>query len=89
MTIGVYFHPGSMTTAQYDEVISKLDDAGEGRPAGRISHCAFGPADDLMVFDVWENEQAFDEFGKVFRPILEQAGIEGAPTVLAVHHMIF
>jgi hypothetical protein len=90
MAIGVYFHSGSMTTAQYDEIISKLEHAGEGRPAGRISHCAFGPADDLMVFDVWENEQAFDEFGKVLMPILEQVGIKGeAPAVLAVHHMIF
>ncbi len=43
MAIGAYFHPGSLTTAQYDQVIAALDEAGEGRPAGRISHCSFCP----------------------------------------------
>jgi len=90
MAIGAYFHPGSLTTAQYDQVIAALDEAGEGRPAGRISHCSFGPADNLMVFEIWETEQACNEFGKVLMPILEKAGIEtGPPDVLPIHHMIF
>jgi hypothetical protein len=90
MAIGVYFHPGSLTTQQYDQVIADLDDAGEARPAGRVSHCAFGPDDNLMIFDIWENEQAFEQFGKVLRPILEKAGLDaGAPDVMPIHHMIF
>lgn len=90
MAIGVYFRPGSMTTAQYDEIIGKLDAAGEGRPAGRISHCSFGPADNLMVFDIWETQETFDEFGKVLMPILAKMGVDaGAPDVMAIHNMIF
>lgn len=90
MAIGVYFHSGSMTTAQYDEIIAELDAAGEGRPAGRISHCSFGPADNLMIFDIWEAQEAFDEFGKVLMPILQKLGADaGAPDVMPIHHMIF
>ncbi len=90
MAIGVYFHPGSMTTAQYDEITSELEAAGEGRPAGRISHCSFGPPDNMMVFDIWENQEAFEEFGKVLMPILAKIGLEsGPPDVMPIHHMIF
>jgi len=90
MAIGVYFSPGSMTTAQYDEIVSELDDAGEGRPAGRISHCSFGPADNLMVFDIWESQETFEEFGKVLMPILAKMGLDAkAPDILPIHHMIF
>ena len=90
MAIGVYFHPGSMTTEQYDEIVAELDAAGEGRPAGRISHCSFGPADNLMIFDIWENQEGFDEFGKVLMPILSKLGIDaGAPDVMPIHNMIF
>lgn len=90
MAIGIYFHPGSMTVQQYDQIIAELDAAGEGRPAGRISHCSFGPDDNLMVFDIWENQQTFDEFGKVLMPIMQKLGFgENAPDVMPIHHMIF
>jgi len=90
MAIGVYFHPGSMTTQQYDQVISELDAAGEGRPAGRIYHTCFGPDDNVMVFDVWESEQAFQAFGAVLMPILAKLGLDaGDPDVMPIHNMIF
>jgi len=90
MAIGVYFHSGSMTTAQYDEIVAELDAAGAGRPAGRISHCSFGPPDNLMVFDIWENQETFEEFGKALMPILAKHGLEaGAPDVMPIHNMIF
>jgi len=90
MAIGVYFNPGSMTTQQYDESIAELENAGEGRPAGRISHCSFGPEDHLMIFDIWENQQAFEEFGKVLMPILQKIGVDiGHPDIMEIHHMIF
>ena len=90
MAIGVYFHPGSMTTQQYDETISELDAAGEGRPAGRIYHTCFGPDDNLMVFDVWESEQAFEAFGKVLMPVLAKLGLDAsAPDIMPIRNMIF
>ncbi len=89
MAIGVYMHSGSMTAAQYDETIRELEDAGEGRPAGRVFHSCFGPDDNLMVFDVWESEQAFAAFGAILEPILAKAGIEAKPDVMPMHNMMF
>jgi len=90
MAIGVYFHPGSMTAAQYDQITAELDAAGEGRPAGRIVHCSFGPPDDLMIFDIWENQETFDQFGAALAPILQKLELDaGKPDVMDIHHMIF
>ena len=90
MAIGVYFHSGGLTTSQYDEITAELDAAGEGRPAGRIFHSTFGPSDNLMVFDIWENQQTFEEFGKVLMPILAKFGLDATePDVMPIHNMIF
>jgi len=89
MAIALYFHPASMSAQQYDETIRRLDAAGRGRPAGRLHHSCFGPEDRLMVYDVWESQQAFDEFGKTLIPILQDLGIDpGQPDVMPVHNMI-
>jgi hypothetical protein len=89
MAIGVYFHPESMTKAQYDEVIRKLDAAGAGRPTGRLHHSCFGPEESLMVYDVWDSAESFDAFGQTLMPILEEVGVKpGQPDVMPVHNMI-
>jgi hypothetical protein len=89
MAIGVYFHPESMSAAQYDEAIKKLDTAGAGRPKGRLHHSCFGPTDHLMVYDVWESQADFDAFGATLMPILAGIGLDpGQPDIMPVHNMI-
>jgi hypothetical protein len=89
MAIGVYFHPKSLTTAQYDKAISALDAAGAGHPAGRLHHSCFGPETDLMVYEVWESQEAFEEYGKTLVPILHNLGINpGTPDVMSVHNLV-
>ncbi len=89
MAIGVYFHPGSMTAQQYDEIIRELQAAGCAQAPGRISHCAFCAADNLMVFDIWESPQAFEDYGKVLMPILQKIGLATSPAdVMPIHHLI-
>jgi hypothetical protein len=34
----------------------------------------FGPDGDLMVYEVWESQEAFEEYGKVLIPILTRIG---------------
>jgi hypothetical protein len=89
MAICVYFHPKSLTAGQYDEANSELDAAGAGSPAGRIHHSCFGPDGDLMVYEVWESQHAFEEYGQVLIPILHKIGIEpGTPDVMPLHNMV-
>jgi len=89
MAIAIYFHPESMSTAQYDEIIKRLDAAGQGNPPGRIHHSAFGEAEHLMVYDVWDSQESFDKFGATLMPILGELGIDaGQPAVMPVHNMI-
>jgi hypothetical protein len=89
MAIAIYFHPKSLTTGQYDEAVKELEAAGAASPAGRIHHSCFGPETDLMVYEVWESQQAFENYGPVLMPILQKAGIDpGTPDVMAVHNLI-
>ena len=89
MAIGIYFSNNGMSAAKYDECIKLLKKAGAGNPSGRSYHTAFGPKDNLMVFDVWTSQAAFDKFGKVLMPILQQLGIDpGQPAIMPVHKAI-
>ena len=89
MAIGIYFSAAGMSAAKYDECIKLLKKAGAGNPTGRSYHTAFGRKDNLMVFDVWTSQAAFDKFGKTLMPILQQLGIDpGQPAVMPVHKVI-
>ena len=88
MAIATYFHPQSLTALQYDEAIKELEAAGAANPAGRIHHSCFGPDNALMVYEVWESQQAFEEYGPVLMPILPKVGIDpGTPDIMLVHNL--
>jgi hypothetical protein len=89
MPLAIYFHPKSLTAAQYDSAVKELAAVGADRPAGRSHHSCFGPDSDLMVYEVWESQEAFEEYGKVLIPILTRIGIDpGAPDVMPLHNII-
>lgn len=89
MAIGVYFNFTGLTTASYDECIKRLKTAGAGHPSGRSYHCAFGPPEKLMVYDVWSSQSAFERFGKTLMPILDALGVKpDAPAIMPVHRVI-
>jgi hypothetical protein len=89
MALGFYFGQSGLDLDKYNECIKRLKKAGAAHPAGRSYHSAFGPADKLMIFDVWTSQAAFDKFGKTLTPILQQLGAEPAPpTVMPIHNVI-
>ena len=89
MAIGVYFGVTGLSATTYNECITRLRKAGAGHPPGRSYHVSFGPADKLMVFDVWSSQAAFDKFGKTLMPILQQLGAEPAqPNIMPIHKVI-
>jgi hypothetical protein len=89
MPIAVYFHPEAMSTSQYNDVMSRLDAAGHSAPSGRSHHSAFGPDDHLMVYDVWDSQEAFDAYRPTLMPILAEVGVDpGQPDVMPVHNIV-
>ena len=89
MTLAIYFHPKSLTAEQYDRAITELADLAADRPAGRSHHSCFGPDDGLMIYEVWDSQQALEEYGKVLVPVLTRIGIDpGAPDVMPVRNVI-
>jgi hypothetical protein len=89
MAITVRFTPKSMSAAQYDECIKRLEQAGAGAPKGRFYHVCYGSKNDLRVFDVWESSDSFDEFGQIPMPILQELSIDpGEPEISEVHNTI-
>ena len=89
MAIGVYFGVTGLSAATYDECIKQLRKAGAAHPKGRTYHVSFGPADAIMVFDVWTSQAAFDKFGKTMMPIVQGLGGQPAsPNIMPIHKVI-
>ena len=72
MTIGVYFPEANFTSKDYDEIVKRLEKAGQGMPNGRLYHASFGDPGNLQVFDVWESQETFDKFGEALFPIMAE-----------------
>jgi hypothetical protein len=88
VAIAVYFHPKGMTLDEFHEVHKRLEAAGAGLrdEHGRIHHSCFGEDGDLMVYDIWESQEAFEAFGAKLMPILAEVGVDpGEPSVMAIH----
>lgn len=89
MAIGLYHHPESMSKEQYDRVIRRLEEAGQGKPAGRSFHSAFEVGSGIHVFDIWESQTDFERFGQTLMPILQDEGVDpGEPDISPVHNLI-
>jgi hypothetical protein len=88
MAIAVYFHPASMTMAQFEDVHDRLKKGGHDNPKGRIHHSCFGEDGSLMVYDIWESEEAFGAFGEVLMPIIAEVGLDvGQPQVMKIQRL--
>jgi hypothetical protein len=89
VALAIRFSPKSMSASQYDEVISRLEQAGAGAPDGRAYHVCYGAGNDLRVVDVWESSEKFEKFGETLMPILQELGVDpGEPEISEVHNII-
>jgi len=89
----VHDSPGG-TQEQYEQVAARLT---EGRGlnslsdwsgGGILSHAA-GPTDNgFRVVDVWESEEAFQRFGEVIGPVLQEVGFPGEPQLFPLHNFV-
>jgi hypothetical protein len=85
--------PGG-TREQYEQVAAQVSD-GRGLnslddwPVDGILFHAAGPTDDgWRVVDVWESEEAFQSFGPIIGPALQEVGFPGEPQLFPLHNFL-
>jgi hypothetical protein len=85
----VRFTPESLTAAQYDETITKLEAAGDFPPDGLDYHVCFGTDGKLAVSEIWDSQEKFEAFGEKLMPVLSEVGINpGEPQTIEIHNVI-
>jgi hypothetical protein len=87
--IGVYIVTKNMTIEQHSKGRERLREAGALESAMRLHSC-FGEDGQLQVFDVWDSQEAFDEFLTFLGPVMGELGIELAqpPTIMPIVDLI-
>lgn len=89
MSVLIRFTPASLTAAQYDESIQRLQAAGNWPPDGLDYHVCFGSDGDLRVSEIWDSREQLAAFGERLMPILADVGIEpGQPQLLEIHNIV-
>ena len=83
--IGIYIVTKNMTAEQHTAGRERLTAAGAPEDAMKLHSC-FGEDGALQVFDIWESQEAFDEFLTYLGPVMEELGIELAqpPTIMPI-----
>ena len=85
MSIGLIFNAAGVTQAQYDQVANELH-PDHKMPAGMQYHVAGPSADGWRVVEVWESQEAADNYFKnTLGAALEKANISARPEVFPVH----
>ena len=92
----VLVHQGpTVTQERYEAVVAKLTD-GKSRMespsdwpvAGLLVHAAGEAPNGFRVVDVWESEDACNQFGEVLAPILQEVGIDEQPQLYQAHTFV-
>ncbi len=82
MSILAIFDVPGMTSAQYDQIITDLEE-----PDGRISHVSAPKEGGWIVIDVWESEEHLTKFSERLIPVMQSAGVTLIePQIYQVHN---
>jgi len=89
MSVLIRFSPPSLTAAQYDETIRKLEESAGFPPDGLEYHVCFGSEGNLRVTEVWDSREQLDSFGERLMPVLAEAGLDpGEPEITEIHNIV-
>jgi hypothetical protein len=89
MSIVVRFTPASLTRAQYDETVRRMQEEGTFPPEGMDYHVCFGEEGRLRVSEIWDSREQWQAFGERLMPVLADVGIEaGDPDVFEIHNVV-
>ncbi len=77
------FNVVGYTAEQYSQVIKDLGASGKLKDPAYINRVVAKQPDGLLIIDVWESEEALNEFAETLVPILIKNGVKPAqPTIL-------
>lgn len=86
--IVVLFNVVGYTAEQYSQVTKEFDAAGKLKDPAYINRVVAQQTDGLLIIDVWESEEALNEFSETLVPILIKNGVTPAqPTLLPLIYM--
>jgi hypothetical protein len=92
----VLVHQGpTVTQERYEEVVRKLsggksrmDSPSDWPVAGLLVHAVGQGPNGFRVVDVWESEEACNQFGETLAPLLEEVGIDEQPELYQAHTFV-
>ena len=88
MSIGLVFEGASVTQAQYDQVAKECSPDNK-LPNGMLYHAAGSSPTGWRVVEVWESQEAADQFLKEkLGAALQRANISVQPTAFNVHNIM-
>jgi hypothetical protein len=89
MSLLVRFAPASLTAAQYDESVRKLEQNGDFPADGLDYHVCFGTDGNLRVSEIWDSREQFEAFGERLMPVLSEVGIDpGEPETMEIYNIV-
>jgi hypothetical protein len=89
LMIGIYIVTKNMTREQHTQGRARLREIGAPESAMKLHSC-FGDEGQLQVFDVWESQEAFDDFLTYLGPVMQDLGIELAqpPSIMPIVDLV-
>jgi hypothetical protein len=85
--IMVHFAFPDVTLKQYDDIWKELKASGHSQPKGLIYHAGGINGNKLIVFDIWESQEAFTKFGEILGPLLAKNNLpQVQPVITPVHY---
>ena len=91
VSIVVRFNPKDVTRDKYDEVVRRLEEAGQWpNPEGLEFHVLYGSEGNLRVSEIWDSPASLEAYGEKVFPIMAEVGIEMAsePEIFEVHNIV-
>jgi hypothetical protein len=96
MAVVLIHHGPTLTQETYEEVVRRLTDGKKSRmesPSdwpveGLLVHAAGQGESGFRVVDVWESEEACNQFGETLAPILQEVGIDEQPELYQAHAFV-
>ena len=83
------FRSSDMSKETYDNVMKDLDKAGLSKVETRTYHCMALNEKGSVVADVWDSQEALNEFFATLGPILAKNGVNPPPPeIYPVHNVV-